>query len=245
MNVSELRRCSSRRSQREQRRHRRALDRDVDELADRADAGGQDHGLEAVGAAHQLRRVALARAVDEHALALADLRREHVGGDRLLERDDLGEPALLVARATSSGSFFAANVRSRSEYANMNALSNRISRISSSVCAWSSSVSPEKPVRMSVDSAMSGIAARRRATIVAVVGDGVAAPHPLEHHVGARLHRQVDVLADLRLLGDRGDHVVGEVDRVGRREPDPLDAVDLRDRAEQLRERDVSSRRTS
>ena len=87
---------------------------------------------------------------------------------------------------------------------------------------------------MSVDSAMCGIAARSARDDRAVVVDGVAAPHPLEHDVGARLHRQVDVLADLRLLGDRGDHVVGEVDRVGRREPDPLDAVDLRDRAQQL-----------
>ena len=71
---------------------------DVDELADRADAGRQDHGLEAVGAADQLRRIALARAVDEHALAAADVRGEHLGGDRLLQRDDLGEPALLRRR---------------------------------------------------------------------------------------------------------------------------------------------------
>jgi hypothetical protein len=42
---------------------------------------------------------------------------------------------LKIAGAMSSGSLFAANVRSRSEYANMNALSNRTSRIRARV-AW-------------------------------------------------------------------------------------------------------------
>jgi hypothetical protein len=40
-----------------------------------------------------------------------------------------------VGSSMSSGSFFAANVRSRSEYANMNAESKRISRMRASVCA--------------------------------------------------------------------------------------------------------------
>ncbi len=73
----------------------------------------------------------------------------------------------------------------------------------------------------------------------AEVVDRVAAAHPLEHDIGAGLQRQVDVLADLRLVRDRGDDVVGEVDRVGRREADALDAVDAAHRAEQLREADV------
>ena len=53
------------------------------------------------------------------------------------------------------------------------------------------------------------------------------------------LQRQVDVLADLGRLRDRRDDVVGEVDRVGRREAHALDAVDPRDRAQQLGEPDV------
>ena len=55
----------------------------------------------------------------------------------------------------------------------------------------------------------------------------------------AALQRQVDVLADLRRLGDRGDDVVGEIERVGRREAHALDAVDGGHRAQQLGEPDV------
>ena len=56
----------------------------------------------------------------------------------------------------------------------------------------------------------------------------VRAPHRLEHAVGARLQREVDVLADGRRLGHRVDHVGGEVVRMRRREPHPSDAVDPR-----------------
>jgi hypothetical protein len=74
--------------------------------------------------------------VHQHPRALADLRREHLGSRcDLLQRHDLLTAAAASPRAsTSSGSFLAAKVRSRSEYANMNALSNRTSRISASVC---------------------------------------------------------------------------------------------------------------
>ena len=47
----------------------------------------------------------------------------------------------------------------------MKAESKRTERISASVAWWSASVSPEKPDRMSVERAMSGQAARSRATM--------------------------------------------------------------------------------
>ena len=77
---------------------------------------------------------------------------------------------------------------------------------------------------MSVVRAMPGIAARRSAHQRAELGDGVAAPHALEHGVGARLQRQVDVLADLGLSAIAAITSGGEVERVGRGEADALDA---------------------
>ena len=87
----------------------------------------------------------------------------------------------------------------------MNALSNRISRMSASVCCVivvGLAREAGEDVGRQRDVGHRGAQARDDR---AVVGDGVAAAHALEHDVGARLHRQVDVLADLRLLGDRGD----------------------------------------
>ena len=64
----------------------------------------------------------------------------------------------------------------------------------------------------------------------------VRAAHRLEDARGARLERQVHVLADCCALGDRGDHRLAEVLRVRAREADPLDAVDGVAGAQQLAE---------
>ena len=62
-----------RRGSGEQRGHGGALDRDLDQLPDRADPGRQDDRLEAIGAPDHLRRVAPRRAVDQDLLAPADV----------------------------------------------------------------------------------------------------------------------------------------------------------------------------
>ena len=64
----------------------------------------------------------------------------------------------------------------------------------------------------------------------------VRAAHRLQDPRGARLERQVDVLADRVALGDRGDHRLAEVLRVRAREADPLDPVDGVAGAQQLAE---------
>src|SRR5207253_1480694 len=61
----------------------------------------------------------------------------------------------------------------------------------------------------------------------------VAAVHPLEHGVRARLERQVKVLAHLRHLPQRADEPGREVVRVGGGEPDPLDPRDVVDPLEE------------
>ena len=61
-------------------------------------------------------------------------------------------------------SIVAARVPGRGEYWNVNALSNRARSTTSSVAAKSSSVSPGNPTMMSVETAISGIAARIRSS---------------------------------------------------------------------------------
>ena len=51
--------------------------------------------------------------------------------------------------------------------------------------------------------------------------------HPLEDAVGGVLERQVDVADDLVAGGDRLDGLVGDRRRVEVEQPDPGDAVDL------------------
>ena len=89
---------------------------------------------------------------------------------------------------------------------------------------------------MSVVSAQSGhvLADQRDAVEEALAAVGAA--HPLEHARGARLQRQVDVLADGLELGVGADDVLGHVRRVRARVADALDAVDRVDRVQQLGE---------
>ena len=58
----------------------------------------------------------------------------------------------------------AARVPGRGEYWKVKALSNPARSTTASVAAKSSSVSPGKPTMMSVDTAISGIAARMRSS---------------------------------------------------------------------------------
>ena len=65
----------------------------------------------------------------------------------------------------------------------------------------------------------------------------VRAPHRLQDPRGARLQRQVDVLAEAFQLGVGADHVLAHVLRVRARVADAVDPVDPVDGREQPRER--------
>ena len=64
----------------------------------------------------------------------------------------------------------------------------------------------------------------------------VGAAHGAQDAVGAGLQRHVQLRHDVRRLGHRVDHVVGEGGRVRAREADALEAVDLAGGAQQLAE---------
>ena len=69
----------------------------------------------------------------------------------------------------------------------------------------------------------------------------VAAAHPAQHVIGAGLQRHVQRRADVRGLGHRGDHVVGEVAGMRGGEPHPFEPVDAaRSRAATRRTRRVA-----
>ena len=71
----------------------------------------------------------------------------------------------------------------------------------------------------------------------------VAAAHRLEHARRTRLHRQMQVPADLRQPHHGVQEPRRDVPRVRAGEPDPLDAVDVVNRFEQRREVAVRDRR--
>ncbi len=67
--------------------------------------------------------------------------------------------------------------------------------------------------------------------------DGVAAIHHLEHAVGARLRRDMDVAADARAVADDLEHIVAEVLGIAGHEAQTLDRGDfLMDAVEQVGE---------
>ena len=78
-----------------------------------------------------------------------------------------------------------------------------------------------------------------------VVEDGevavaaVGAAHRLQHRVRAGLQRHVQARHHVRRVAHRLDHVVGEVPRVRRGEPDPLQPLDRTAGAQQLAEREL------
>ena len=138
--------------------------------------------------------------------------------------------------STKSSVIVAASVPGRGENTNVYAASYCAASTTSSVRSKSSSVSPGNPTMMSVVTARSSIAARAAREPLEVALGGVAAVHARERAVAPRLQRQVQVLAHARALGHRRDRVGAQILRVRRREPDPLDAVDRVDRAQQVGE---------
>ena len=103
--------------------------------------------------------------------------------------------------------------------------------------AKSASVSPGKPTMSVVRSVTSGTAVadprQQRVVGAAVAGP----PHPLEDVRRRVLQRQVDVAADLLALRHRREHVVGDRGRVEVEQPDPGQAVDRVQLAQQPPER--------
>src|SRR5690606_8900107 len=53
------------------------------------------------------------------------------------------------------------------------------------------------------------------------------APHPPQDAVGRVLQRELDVLADLRLVRDDVDNLVAQVGRIRVEHPQPVDPLDL------------------
>ena len=149
--------------------------------------------------------------------------------DPLLE----GEEALQALGGDSGStapSSRGAAVPGRGEYLKANRPAKRTSRTSSRVCSKSSSVSPGKPTMRSVESASSGRARRSCATRSRYSLPRVAPPHAAQHAVGARLHGQVQVGADVRVPPDLLHHPRREVARVGGDEAQPLHARQAGDR---------------
>ena len=70
---------------------------------------------------------------------------------------------------------------------------------------------------------MPGTASRIRVRRSRVVLDRVLAAHPAQDRVGARLDRQVEVLADRLAVGERRDEPIREVPRVRGDEAQPPD----------------------
>ena len=85
-----------------------------------------------------------------------------------------------------------------------------------------------------VRSARFGIACRSRPSRSSVSRAVDAPLHPAEHAVVDVLQRHVEIRHDLLGVGQRLDQLVGEVDRVGVEDADPLQPVDLVQLAQQL-----------
>ena len=141
---------------------------------------------------------------------------------------------------TSAGTWpgmSAAAVPGRLEYWNVKAPANRAWRTTSSVSSKSRSVSPGKPTMMSVVMAAVG---DLRADLIddpQILVPAVGTAHRPQHRVGAGLQRHVQLRHDVRGLRHRRDHVAGEVARMGRGEPHPLQPLDLAAGAKQFPER--------
>ena len=139
--------------------------------------------------------------------------------------------------AAPARSIDAAGVPGRGEYWKVNAPANEPARTTSSVCL---------EVRLGLaGEAHDDVGGDRRfghggtypLEDAEVTIGAIGAPHPLEHVVGPGLQGHVQRRHHVGRLGHRLDDVVGEVAGMRRREPHPLQAVDVTAGAKQLRER--------
>ena len=104
---------------------------------------------------------------------------------------------------------------------------------------------PGKPTMKSRRDADAGPHFAQPAELLLVLEHGVAALHQREHAVGAALHRQVQVVGELRHVAVGLDEAVAELDRVRGREADALDARHFGDEVDQRREVRVPAARAS
>ena len=103
--------------------------------------------------------------------------------------------------------------------------------------AWkSSSVSPGNPTMMSVVIAMPGTGGFHFLADLDEFLVLIGTAHLLEDAVRSALHREMDVRAEFRQIGERGDEVVPVADGVGGGEADALDALDFVHGFQQLHE---------
>ena len=146
--------------------------------------------------------------VDEDLDLAAEPRPVALEPDRLLEREQLVQPAPLdvgrdVVGEVRRGRPGPLRVRGREDLV----VADRPRGGASVDWNWAS-VSPQNPTITSVEIAMPGTASRIRVEPLEVVLDRVLAAHPPEDRVVARLDRQVEVLADRRAVGHRLDQPV-------------------------------------
>ena len=89
---------------------------------------------------------------------------------------------------------------------------------------------------MSVESVTPGIGSRIAGDEIEILLPRVTPPHRLQHPRRAGLHRQMEVLADLRKIANRLDQPRPGVPRMRAGETDSLDAGHVVDLGEELRE---------
>ena len=70
----------------------------------------------------------------------------------------------------------------------------------------------------------------------AIIVGGVLAVHRLQHRIGSRLHRQMQIGHQLGIVAMGGDQVIGHVAGMAGGVADAVDAFDLRQRVAQLRQ---------
>ena len=86
------------------------------------------------------------------------------------------------------------------------------------------------------DVAGEGDVLRQRGDALLVLGDGVLAPHPLEHGIRAVLHRKMEMRHELDHFGKAANEVRRQVHRMRGGKPDPHDPRDRRDAPDEVRE---------
>src|SRR5688572_12379148 len=209
-------------------------DDDVGELADERSRADEVDPALILGAARELARVLLRLALDEDALHRAD----HAGADRggLLvdERLQPREPLLLdlvwqvLERGGRRSGPRAVDEAERLIEADR---ANQRERLLEVLFGLAGIAHDE--VRRQRDAGAHGL---QLLDLRNVLLGRVAALHELQDAVRAALHRQVQVARELRHRRVGADERVRELRRMRRRETDALDAVNLRDAADQRRE---------